>query len=41
MSEEMELDIDGWRARQPGIPNRADAIRRLVEIALKVEAGKC
>jgi hypothetical protein len=26
--------IDEWRRREPDIPNRSEAIRRLVEIAL-------
>ena len=26
--------VDDWRAKQPGIPSRAEAIRRLVEKAL-------
>jgi hypothetical protein len=29
--------IDQWRARQPGLPPRAEAIRRLVEKALDQE----
>jgi hypothetical protein len=33
--------IDSWRGVQEGVPSRAEAIRRLVEIALKAEAGKC
>jgi hypothetical protein len=41
LSKEMALAIDVWRARLPGIPSRADAIRRLLENALKAEAGKC
>jgi hypothetical protein len=32
-----EIDaVDAWRATQPGIPTRPEAIRRLVEIALSV-----
>lgn len=27
--------IDAWRVKQPGIPSRAEAIRRLVEKALE------
>jgi hypothetical protein len=30
--------IDDWRARQPGLPNVSEAIRRLVEIG--IEASK-
>ena len=29
--------VDAWRARQPGIPSRAEAIRRLVDAALAAE----
>jgi hypothetical protein len=31
VSEEFIALIDGWRAKQPDIPSRAEAIRRLVE----------
>jgi hypothetical protein len=41
VSKEMKLEIDDWRARQPGVPSRPEAARRLIEIALKAEAGKC
>lgn len=27
--------IDAWRAKQPGVPSRSEAIRRLVEKALQ------
>lgn len=30
--------IDQWRAKQPGIPARAEAIRRLVDKALDEDA---
>ena len=29
--------VDGWRRFQPGIPSRAEAIRRLVETGLRAE----
>jgi hypothetical protein len=29
--------IDQWRAKQPGIPSRAEAIRRLVELGLETQ----
>jgi len=38
---ELGLAIDAWRARQPGVPNRPEAARRLLAIALKAEAEKC
>lgn len=28
--------IDAWRAKQPGIPSRSEAIRRLVELGLEI-----
>lgn len=30
--------IDEWRRRQPDLPSRSEAIRRLVKIAIKDEA---
>jgi hypothetical protein len=30
--------IDAWRATQPGIPSRAEAIRRLVEAGLLAQS---
>lgn len=27
--------LDGWRSKQPDNPNRSEAVRRLVETALK------
>ena len=38
MSAEMALAIDLWRGKQPGVPNRAEAIRQLIEIALEDES---
>ncbi|HEY0568485.1 MAG TPA: hypothetical protein VGD13_10250 [Xanthobacteraceae bacterium] len=32
--------IDGWRAKQPGLPPRAEAIRRLVDQGLKNDAAR-
>jgi metal-responsive CopG/Arc/MetJ family transcriptional regulator len=31
-------ELDEWRASQPGIPTRPEAIRRLVEMGLKAAA---
>jgi hypothetical protein len=31
--------IRDWRSKQPDLPNKSEAIRRLVEIALEVEGG--
>ena len=33
-------DLDGWATRQNDKPTRAEAIRRLVELGLKVKAPK-
>ncbi len=38
-SENFLARIDDWRRAQPDIPGRAEAIRRLVEIALSVGQG--
>jgi hypothetical protein len=35
MSSEMAREIDEWRRRQPDLPNRAEAVRRLLAWALK------
>ena len=32
--------VDGWRRKQPDLPGRAEAIRRLVALGLKPSAGK-
>ena len=34
MKAELLQAVDEWRRRQPDIPNRAEAIRRLLEQAL-------
>ena len=34
MSKDMELAIDRWRGGLPRVPNRAEAIRRLIQIVL-------
>jgi hypothetical protein len=39
MPRELIRAIDAWRGAQEGVPSRAEAIRRLVEIALAVERG--
>ena len=41
MTRSLIRAIDRWRGVQEGVPSRAKAIRRLVEIALKAEAEKC
>jgi hypothetical protein len=37
LSDEFMAALDAWAARQTDAPNRAEAIRRLVEIALRSE----
>jgi hypothetical protein len=32
--------LDDWRRRQPDLPGRPEAIRRLVELALEVQKPK-
>jgi metal-responsive CopG/Arc/MetJ family transcriptional regulator len=34
-SAEFLAKVDDWRRKQPDLPSRAEAIRRLVEIALQ------
>ena len=37
LSEEFRAAVDKWAAKQDDKPGRSEAIRRLVEIALKVK----
>jgi hypothetical protein len=37
VSEAFLKSVDDWRRKQPDLPSRAAAIRRLVAIALKVK----
>jgi hypothetical protein len=39
VSEDFLRAIDDWRRKQPDLPSRAEAIRRLVEMALRAEAA--
>jgi hypothetical protein len=34
---EMAKELDDWRRKQPDLPNRPEAIRRLVDLGLKVK----
>jgi metal-responsive CopG/Arc/MetJ family transcriptional regulator len=34
LQEDFLAKVDAWRGKQPGIPNRPEAIRRLIENAL-------
>jgi hypothetical protein len=40
MPPELLEVIDAWRRREPDLPNRSEAIRRLVEIGAGVKAEK-
>lgn len=37
LSAELRSSIDKWAAKQDGNPSRSEAIRRLVELGLKVK----
>ena len=39
-SDKIVAAIDEWRREQSDLPSRSEAIRRLVEIALKTSKGK-
>jgi hypothetical protein len=40
LTHEMVAEIDEWRRRQPDIPHRAEAIRRLIRLGLKAISNK-
>lgn len=37
VDEEILERVDNWRSEQPGVPSRAEAMRRLVEVGLEAE----
>jgi hypothetical protein len=39
INEDLELAIDRWRGSLPRVPNRAEAIRRLIQFALDRVGG--
>ena len=39
-TDDFIASVDEWRRLQPEIPNRSDAIRRLVELALQKGKGR-
>jgi hypothetical protein len=41
MDNALARQIDEWRRQQPDIPNRAEAIRRLVKQALNITDDDC
>jgi len=36
----MAKEIDDWRRKQADLPNRPEAIRRLVELGLRAKSAK-
>jgi hypothetical protein len=39
VNEAFYVQLDEWRARQPGHPSRSEAIRLLVEFGIAAKAG--
>jgi hypothetical protein len=37
--EQLEA-VDAWRAKQPDVPTRSEAVRRLVELGLQARAKR-
>jgi metal-responsive CopG/Arc/MetJ family transcriptional regulator len=40
LSDEFLAKLDAWRAKQPGVPNRSEALRRAAEIGFQAGKGK-
>jgi hypothetical protein len=40
IDEAMDASIQEWRRRQPDLPNKTEAIRRLLAAALSADDGK-
>jgi hypothetical protein len=40
MPEALLRAVEDWAARQPSKPNKSEAIRRLIEMALQYDAAK-
>jgi metal-responsive CopG/Arc/MetJ family transcriptional regulator len=40
MPDALLRDVEEWAARQPSRPNKSEAIRRLIEMALQHDAAK-
>ena len=38
VTKEFLAAVDDWRAKQPGVPNRSEAVRYLVEFGIKKTA---
>jgi hypothetical protein len=40
LSDEKVAEIDAWAARQPEKPSRSEALRRLIDLGMKVPTGR-
>ena len=40
VTSEFLAAVDNWRAKQPGLPNRSEAVRYLVEVGIKASTPK-
>jgi hypothetical protein len=40
LSDEKVGEIDAWAARQPDKPSRSEALRRLIDLGMKVPTGR-
>ena len=40
VTKEFLAAVDDWRAKQPGVPNRSEAVRYLVELGIKTSTPK-
>ena len=40
LSDEKVAEIDAWAARQPDKPSRSEALRRLIDLGMKVPTGR-
>jgi hypothetical protein len=40
LSDEKVAEIDAWAARQPDKPSRSEALRRLIDLGMKVPTAR-
>jgi hypothetical protein len=40
LSDEKVAEIDAWAGRQPDKPSRSEALRRLIDLGMKVPTGR-
>lgn len=40
MNQQLASDIDEWRRQQPDLPNRSEAIRRLIDLGIETARQK-